>query len=322
MMPRKLLLWVAPLGLAAAAWAQVEIPATAPQPAATTAATPESTPEVTVSAPQPRYVAPTQRDRIGRIWAPVYLDGQGPFRLVLDTGANRSAIIGRVAEQLGYRGRTDRTVRLRGVTGTSIVPVARVGRMEIGDLLLAPVDLPIVLDVFGGADGVLGNEGLADKRIVIDFQGDSITVKRSHREAPPDGFTTLPIALLRDRLLTVDVTIGRVKAKAIIDTGAPDTLGNNALLEALQRSLKEAPDTDIVGVTLDVERGKRVPVPTITMQNIRIRGATMTFSDVYIWQHWRMTREPAIMLGMDVLGVLDQVIIDYRTRQLHLRTRS
>jgi hypothetical protein len=35
-----------------------------------------------------------------------------------------------------------------------------------------------------------------------------------------------------------------------------------------------------------------------------------------------MTREPAIMLGMDVLGVLDQVIIDYRTRQLHLRTSS
>jgi hypothetical protein len=58
------------------------------------------------------------------------------------------------------------------------------------------------------------------------------------------------------------------------------------------------------------------------MQNIRIRGATMTFGDVYIWQHWRMTREPAIMLGMDVLGVLDQVIIDYRTRQLQLRTSS
>ena len=27
--------------------------------------------EVVVSAPEPRYVAPTLRDRIGRIWAPV-----------------------------------------------------------------------------------------------------------------------------------------------------------------------------------------------------------------------------------------------------------
>jgi hypothetical protein len=309
MMPTNASLWIASLWLTAAAWAQVAAP-------------PEAIPEITVAAPQPRYVAPTQRDRIGRIWAPVYLDGQGPFRLVLDTGANRSVIIGRVADQLGYRGRTDRQVRLRGVTGTSVVPVARVGRMEIGDLVLAPVDLPIVLDVFGGADGVLGNEGLADKRIAIDFRHDSITIKRSRREAPPAGFTTLPIVLMRDRLLTVDVMIGRVKAKAIIDTGAPDSIGNLALLEALKRSLKDTPETEIVGVTLDVERGNRVRLPTINLQNIRVRGASMTFGDVYIWQHWRMTREPAIMLGMDVLGVLDQVIIDYRTRQLHLRTAS
>jgi len=39
---------------------------------------------------------------------------------------------------------------------------------------------------------------------------------------------------------------------------------------------------------------------------------------VSIFQHWHMTSEPAIMLGMDVLGVLDQIIIDYRTRELHI----
>src|SRR5918993_608268 len=49
--------------------------------------------EVVVAAPEPRYVAPTRRDRIGRVWAPVYINGQGPFRLVLDTGANRTAVI-------------------------------------------------------------------------------------------------------------------------------------------------------------------------------------------------------------------------------------
>ncbi len=322
--------------LAAAAWAQVEAPApvmTPPptplgpgpgiEPAPAPAPLPPGVmPEITVSAPQPRYVAPTQRDRIGRIWAPVFLDGQGPFRLVLDTGANRSAIIGRVADQLGYRGRTDRQVRVRGVTGTAIVPVARVGRMEIGDLLLAPVDLPIVLDVFGGADGVLGNEGLLDKRIVIDFRRDLITVKRSRREPPPPGFVTLPITFLRDRLPSIDVMIVRVRAKAIIDTGAPDSLANTALFEALKRSLKEAPDTEIIGVTLDVQRGNRVRLPTMVMDSVRVSGATVTVGDVQIWQYWRLTREPAIMLGMDVLGVMDQLIIDYRTRQLHLRTAN
>ena len=45
-----------------------------------------------MAAPEPRYVAPTLRDRIGRVWAPVYINGQGPLRLVLDTGASASAV--------------------------------------------------------------------------------------------------------------------------------------------------------------------------------------------------------------------------------------
>lgn len=292
----------------------------ATEPGAASEATPLA--EVTISAPEPRYVAPTLRDRIGRIWAPVYIDGRGPFRLVLDTGANRSVIVERVAQQLGERARSDTRVRVRGVTGEALVPVARAQSLEIGDLQIAPVNLPIVPDVFGGADGILGNEGLRDKRIVIDFRRDSITVKLSRREAVGPEFQTLPITFRHDHLILVDVLIGNVRAKAVIDTGAPDSLGNTALLEALRRSARNTPETEIVGVTLDVERGNRVRMPTIRMRNVTVRGAAFTFSDVHIFRHWGMTREPALMLGMDVLGLLDQIIIDYRTRELHLLTRD
>lgn len=291
---------------------QAPPPATAPLPLQ----------EVTVAAPEPRYVAPTRRDRIGRIWAPVLLNGQGPYRLVLDTGANRSAVIPRVAEELGERARTRTNVRLRGVTGTAVVPVVRVERMEVGDMLLAPAMLPVVPDVFGGAEGVLGNEGLKDKRIVIDFKRDSISVKRSRREPAPPGFVTLPITMMRDHLLAIDVFVGRIRAKAIIDTGAPDTIGNSALLNALKRQIKEQPSTEIQGVTLEIELGSRVPMPTIRMSSVSIRGAVLTFSDVYAFRHWRLTSEPILMLGMDVLGVLDQIIIDYKTHELHMLTGS
>jgi hypothetical protein len=298
-----------------AAWAQTDV-------AAPTVAEPPALPEVTIAAPEPRWVAPTRRDRIGRIWAPVMLDGKGPYRLVLDTGANRSVIVDRVAQELGESARTNRRIRVLGVTGSAVVPVAHVRSMEIGDLLLSPVNLPIVADVFGGADGILGNEGLRDKRIVIDFKRDLITVKYSKRERPGPGFRTQRITFRNDYLITFDVLIGRVRAKAILDTGAPTTLGNTALLDALRRSLKDSPETDIVGVTLDVERGNVVRMPTIRMNEVTVRGAAFTFSDVHIFRQWRMTREPALMLGMDVLGMLDQVIIDYRTRELHLRTKD
>src|ERR1700722_11743135 len=97
----KQLLWIAMI-LAASPVALQANALSPAQPEASAAAQPEeSLTEITISATEPRYVAPTRRDRIGRIWAPVYLDGKGPFRLVLDTGANHSAVTAKVAEALG-----------------------------------------------------------------------------------------------------------------------------------------------------------------------------------------------------------------------------
>ena len=41
-----------------------------PEAPAPVAAVPPAVEEVLVTAPEPRFVAPTTRDRIGRIWAP------------------------------------------------------------------------------------------------------------------------------------------------------------------------------------------------------------------------------------------------------------
>ncbi len=74
--------------------------------------------EFMVEAPEPRYVAPTRRDQIGRIWAPVFINGRGPFRLVLDTGASSSGVTAMVALALGIPTDQSPQVMLRGVTGS------------------------------------------------------------------------------------------------------------------------------------------------------------------------------------------------------------
>src|SRR5450432_1789674 len=78
--------------------------------------------EIMVEAREPRYVSPTRRDQIGRIWAPVMINGRGPFRLVLDTGASHSAITALVALALGLPTDQNKPVMLRGVTGFMVVP--------------------------------------------------------------------------------------------------------------------------------------------------------------------------------------------------------
>src|SRR5215831_15916922 len=151
---------------------------------------------VMVEGNEPRYVAPTLRDRIGRIWAPVMINGKGPFRLVLDTGANSSAIIPSVAHSLGisYHDSND-VVQLHGVTGSAVVPIIVANTFEVGDLLIDRARLPVVADVFGGAEGVLGTNGLDDKRIFIDFRNDYIQIARSHGQRAPAGFSRLPIKM-------------------------------------------------------------------------------------------------------------------------------
>ncbi|HEX6572433.1 MAG TPA: aspartyl protease family protein, partial [Steroidobacteraceae bacterium] len=47
---------------------------------------------------EPSYAVPTRLDRAGRVLAPVMVNGQGPYRFILDTGANRAVLAPRVLE--------------------------------------------------------------------------------------------------------------------------------------------------------------------------------------------------------------------------------
>jgi hypothetical protein len=281
--------------------------------------------DIAVTADEPRFVAPTLRDRIGRIWAPVRVNGQGPFRLVLDTGASHSALTARVAEQVGIALDPARTVTLRGATGSVEVPLVPVETLEFGDLLVEPRRLPIVPDALGGAEGILGTDGFAGKRIHIDFRKDSITIMRSRNQRAASDYATIPVRFLHGRLLVVDAYLGGLPVKAVIDTGGQATLGNEALRVALaerrRRQEREARPDNVTGATLDVQVGNRVATPSLAMGEILVRNPAMTFADFAIFEHWKMTDAPAMLIGMDVLGLLDTLIIDYRRKELQVRLR-
>jgi predicted aspartyl protease len=278
--------------------------------------------EVVVQAPEPRFAAPTLRDRIGRIWAPVLINGRGPYRLVLDTGATHSAIIAQTASSLGIPLSQISNIRVTGVTGSAVVQSVDVKRMEFGELSMAGSTLPVVADVFGGAEGILGTEGLSDKRIVIDFGHDEVVIMRSKGELGKSGMTTLPLRQLRDHLLALDVLVGGVHAKAIIDTGAQISIGNTALRNALMHyKARDSRKAEIEGVTLDVESGDMMRAPPIRVGTLQFNFVNITYGDMFIFDRWKLNHEPVLVLGMDVLGTVDTLVIDYRLHQLQMRLR-
>lgn len=276
--------------------------------------------EVQVSAPEPRYVAPTLRDRIGRVWAPVYINGKGPFRLVLDTGANRSAITLPVANQIGVPILAS-TTKLIGVTGSAMVPTIYVDSLEVGDLWLDRRQLAIVDDVFGGAQGVLGADGLNDKRVRIDFEQDSISIRYSRRKARPLGFARVPVQLRHGHLLVFKVKVAGVRTTAMLDTGGQVTIGNESLRQALAKRFRRGATNSIVGVTLEEQEGEAFRAPPVTIGSLTINGMQVTFGDFHVFDAWGMNDQPALLIGMDVIGLLETVIIDYKHKELHLRAR-
>jgi hypothetical protein len=277
--------------------------------------------EVMVEAREPRFVAPTRRDQIGRIWAPVMINGRGPFRLVLDTGASHSGVTELVALALGIPVDKSPPVILRGVTGFAAVPTIKVDSISVGDVSVDQSLLPIVPDALGGAEGVLGSEGLTDKRIFIDFRHDQIDIAYSRNERSGRGFISIPFHSMRGRLVVVDAVVSHIRVKAIIDTGGQATIANMALKQALMRSTPYSsgkPDS-IIGATKDVQNGILMETPAIEIGSIQIQDSGITFADMYIFKQWRLTNEPAVLIGMDTLGLLDTLIIDYHRHELQVR---
>jgi predicted aspartyl protease len=272
----------------------------------------------------PQFAAPTRLDRIGRILAPVMVNGRGPFRFVVDTGANYTAITPRLIESLGLSTAPNAQVNLNGVTGAELVPTVTLDRLETGDILQQAVHVPVLGSAMGGADGILGMRGFEDKRITVDFVKDRIKIVQSHGERAPWNFIAVPARLRFGGLMVVDARVGRVAAKAVIDTGAERTLGNRLLREALARHAHHNPTaaaTMVLGVTSAQQPGDVIQSPPLQLGEATISDVAVTYGDFYVFKLWDLEKEPAILVGMDVLGVLHTLVIDYRRKELQIRPK-
>ena len=127
-------------------------------------------------------------------------------------------------------------------------------------------------------------------------------------------------ARLTHGLITLQSQVGRVRALAVIDTGSERTLGNVALRDALKlrnRTGAEALVTSVYGATEQVERGELWIAPTISIDAMRINDVQVVYGDFHIFKVWGMQDKPAIIVGMDVLGTVGSLGIDFKNQDIY-----
>jgi predicted aspartyl protease len=274
---------------------------------------------------EPLYAVSTRLDRIGRIVAPVYINGQGPFLFMLDTGANRTVLSGEAVQRLGLA-MEDGTIAVQGVNGRGFAPTVTIERLNAGELKFANVELPVLAGpVLDRIDGILGMDGLVDKKVTADFVRDRITIVESKGRRAPLNRIVVRGTLISGQLMMIEGRVGRVPVKAIIDTGGAHTLGNPALQRALatQRNRGDISlATSVVDANDRLKYGEISASPTISLGDATIRNTVITYGDFDIFRVWGLEEEPALLIGMDVLGTLAEIAIDYRRRELQLLTRG
>jgi hypothetical protein len=123
-------------------------------------------------------------------------------------------------------------------------------------------------------------------------------------------------------LMIVDVRVGRrIKAKAVIDTGAERTLGNLALQEAMNkgRRKKREPVSAVVhGATPDIADGDVQEIKEASIGDMKLSNLEVIFADFHVFKLWQLDKEPAMLIGMDMLGVLERLVIDYRRNEVSM----
>jgi len=284
--------------------------------------TPATAPAYDVPADDLLFASPTRVDHIGRVVVPVMVDGQGPFRFIVDTGASRSTISPQLAHLLGLDPSASLPLQVHGITGTEEVPSVPIRRLQAGDLVIEDTRLPVIwAPLMAGADGILGVAGLKGRRILVDFQHNRVMISRSHGAPTTPGFDRVPVRILESGLLVIAARVGGVRVDAIIDTGSERTIANNALRDALawRRGRNDvAKVTQVYGATTDVESGQVEMAPMIDFGPIKISDVTLVYGDFHIFQVWGMESHPAIIIGMDILGTVNALAIDYQRSELYV----
>ena len=106
----------------------------------------------------------------------VFVNSKGPYRMLLDTGAQSSSLRPGLAAEAGLR--PGFAVEVRTALGATVAPVAEAGRVEIGGLELEGVEVllqdPPAVAHLGWLDGVIGQSVLGRTGYWIDYGAKSV----------------------------------------------------------------------------------------------------------------------------------------------------
>lgn len=254
-------------------------------------------------------------ERYRRMTVPVTIGGQGPFRFMIDTGAQATVLSRSLAERLQLNDRE--TATLVGMASRE-----RVETTALADVVLGSRNFYVQTAVLvegahiGAADGILGLDSLQNQRVLLDFRNKLMSVADARDLGGNRGFEIIVKARRRlGQLIIAEAMLDGIETVVIVDTGAQSSVGNPALLKRLRRGrlLGDSQLTDVNGRQLagPVRLAEKLVVDRVQLTNFPI-----LFADAPPFRSLGLNDQPAMILGMTELKIFRRVAIDFKTGQI------
>ncbi|ABC62141.1 aspartyl protease family protein [Erythrobacter litoralis] len=258
-------------------------------------------------------VIQAEKDRYERLTVPVTIEGQGPYRFMIDTGAQATVVSKKVSHEIGMTPLGRATLVAMG--SRREVDMVRLNGLEFAGRLFDNLESPLLEGANFGADGILGLDSLQDLRVLIDFKEDRMTVADADSLGGNRGYEIVVKARRRlGQMIITNARIDGIKTSVIIDTGAQNTVANRALQRKMRARLgTEVQSTDVNGVLVVGKLGwaKRLQIGGMELSNVPI-----SFADSPAFAALGLEDQPTVIMGMRNLQNFERIAIDFSSRRV------
>ena len=255
-----------------------------------------------------------------RMTVPVRLSGSGPYRFLVDTGADRTSVSREVAGSLGLvRGEA---AAIHTVSGVSTVSTAKVPDLQLTDKPVKISEAPLLDSVNIGADGILGVDALRSQSVLFDFDKGILSIVPASAATFSDEPDVIVVQAARKngRLIVTDAIANGHKLTVVVDTGAQVSIGNEALREELLgRGLVDpAQKVALQSVTGDLIVGDYMFVRELNIGGVTLKNLAIVFTDAHTFKELKLANRPALLLGMNAMRAFKKVSIDFANHKFRV----
>ena len=256
-----------------------------------------------------------------RLSVDVHVNGSGPYRFIVDSGADTSVVGLDIARRLELPLGTPAI--LNGMTSRDTVDRVKVAELKLGPSTIRDLELPALREYDVGGDGIIGIDALTSKRLLMDFEKKMIKVEDAsvpYHKLP--GEIVVTARRKRGQLILTHVRAAGVPLDAVIDTGTEITIGNLALRDLLIRGNRDKfIEVPVIGVTGVTQKLQVARIGELQLGPITISDVPMAFADVPPFKLFGLADEPALLLGTDLLESFRRISLDFKARKVRFQLR-